>query len=488
MLEKLLVVNIVLMTGITGCCCHHTEVTCYSASDPCEPEGIPYYLPKPLLIVTKNFRGVEDPGVGQLGVAPIPTTFDNQAQYADVKANISSSVAPSTGSGKDAGTTPAGGKQTAAMATVGDTLTSTNNGVVPPASFKDGVTPDTFYTYHIVFVPDMTQKYKIKIKGGAGEFRAAMSLVNGWMFTGLGPFYLKDSSTAQNILACGGALTLGGRGVADVVSSLADLSKGAAKAQTASLDSNQVAGRVSEIQLLMDRNGLRLEPLTLPAFAEIHVFEAFVIDGKMEWRPIVEKTFDRTILGIVTKTTVSSPPLPTMINAQPNAPLPGATGSPNPAPDKPKTPKDGGKSAPSDSGTPPAKGPEQTATFDSQTAIENAINNAVTNSVAGDFVGSQAGQAQAAVIGSPAPAAGNNVTVNVNSPRCWPALCNWWPCCKPQPKNVQRVIIGPDVLPQSAVLQPGTTQSFVVQQNTGPNILGGPQPEQTNRVSSPSSN
>ena len=81
----------------------------------------------------------------------------------------------------------------------------------------DGLKPEAFFTYHIVFVPDMTQKYGLKIKGGAGEIRAAMNLVNGWQFTGLGPYYMKDSSTAQNTLAAGITANLAASGVADAV-------------------------------------------------------------------------------------------------------------------------------------------------------------------------------------------------------------------------------------------------------------------------------
>ena len=470
-------VTLLLTTGAGGCCCPRTEVTCYSLSNPCEPEGMPYYLPKPLLIVTKNFRGVEDNGVGQLGTAPIPTVFDNQAQYADVKANISSSVAPSTGPAKTDNGTPS----TAAkpqVATTGDTLTTTNNGVVPPGTFKDGVTPDTFYTYHIVFVPDLTQKYAIKIKGGAGEFRAAMSLVNGWMFTGLGPFYLKDSSTAQNILAVGGAITLGGRGVADVVSSLADLSKAAAKPQLGTFDSSQVAGRVSEIKLLMDQNGLKLEPISLPAFAEIHVFEAYLQDGHMEWRPIVEKSFDRMILGVVNKTTVTPPTSgsTTVVTHPPGGAttiVPGGATPPitNPPPGTPipaKTPMEP-KGPP---GTPEA------GLFDQSSAVEDRLKNAVAN----QFIGllSQA-KAQAGTPGgsTATPGAGNNVTVNVNQPRlCSCDLLKW---CKPRPKNAQSIVVGSD---GNSMLDVGEAGSNAGGPPNGPAvIMSGPAPTTTTRVS-----
>jgi hypothetical protein len=56
---------------ITGC--HHPSITAVSLNphycdhkfaflyNPCkELEGIPFYLPKPLLIVAKNFRNIEE--------------------------------------------------------------------------------------------------------------------------------------------------------------------------------------------------------------------------------------------------------------------------------------------------------------------------------------------------------------------------------------------------------------------------------------------
>jgi hypothetical protein len=184
--------TILVALAINGCNCCHPELTCYSLSNPCEPDGIPYYLPKPLLIVAKNFRYIEDTGEGKsMGAAPIPADkFDNQAQYADLKANVSTAPAPAAAAKQDG--TDAKGKGQTGTATTPDTSITNNPGIIPPGTFKDGVTPDTFYTYQIVFVPDMTQKYAFKVKGGAGELRAAMNLVNGWMFTGLGPFYLKD--------------------------------------------------------------------------------------------------------------------------------------------------------------------------------------------------------------------------------------------------------------------------------------------------------
>ncbi len=38
------------------------------------------------------------------------------------------------------------------------------------ADFNDGVEVDSFFTYQIMFIPDLTQKYGLRISGGAGEY------------------------------------------------------------------------------------------------------------------------------------------------------------------------------------------------------------------------------------------------------------------------------------------------------------------------------
>jgi hypothetical protein len=470
-----------LVAAVIGC--HHAEVTCYSLSNPCEPDGIPFYLPKPLLIISKNFRNIEESGYGQLGAVPIPNTFDNQAQYADVKANISSSVAPATSSSKsDAGGGGGGGGkgQTGAMSTA-DSAASEAPGIVPPGTFKDGVTPDTFYTYHIVFVPDLTQKYAIKIRGGPGEVRAAMNIVNGWMFTGLGPFYLKDSSTAQNILATGGAITLGGRGVADVVNSIADLSKAGGVPHAGPFNS-QLAGRINDIQLMMDRNGLRPEPLNLQSYAEIEVYEASLRDGQMVWQPLFDKkTFDRQILGVVTKTT------PAVADGK-------ARTDDGKAQDKGGTDKQDDKSKgrdktknPPDSIRRSGGGMEQSGYFNQPSSAEDIISSGVATRVANRFGGAVPGvapvygqpqvgipgavygQPQAGVPGTAVPAAGpgNNVTVNVNPEQKGWFATHCWPfnkCCKPHPKHVQETVVGTEA----------TALSFGSALGTGSPVVPGP--------------
>jgi hypothetical protein len=111
-----------------------------------------------------------------------------------------------------------------------------------------------------------------------------MNMVNGWMFTGLGPFYLKDSSTAQNILASGIAANFAAAGASDVISSVANLSKnlqqGGEKQQ-----SYEDLGRFYKQMMDACRDARPVNAQTITA--EIHVFEPFVTqDGQTEWRQI----------------------------------------------------------------------------------------------------------------------------------------------------------------------------------------------------------
>lgn len=262
-----------------------------SPANSCEPPGIPFYLPKPLLVISKNFHHIETPTVGLTDSAPIPHSFDAQSQYAalDFDSNYSYQRDPSGGTKGADGTD---GSVVESSAAVSDpTLHSSGAPTVPAGAIpSDGLAPHTFFTYEIVFVPDMTQKYVLQIEGGAGEMRAAMNLVNGWQYTGLGPFYIKDSSTAQNTMARGLAINLGLEGASDLVSSIAEIAPGPG----GGLD----AKTVRELGNLYDRAAresqtAKFDYSCLPRgviekYAEIHVYEAFVDEvGQMQWRPIV---------------------------------------------------------------------------------------------------------------------------------------------------------------------------------------------------------
>jgi hypothetical protein len=303
--------------------CHHPSITAVALKPPVcepgcgpfhhhlkEPKGIPFYLPKPLLIVAKNFRNLEDAKVGLTATAPIPNGFDDQSKYADLNARTNfnfdgdggSSGGGGGGGGGEGDTEPGTREATAASPTI-----YSQNGppISPKEAPKDGLAPETFFTYHIVFVPDLTQKYGLRIKGGVGEIRAAMNLVNGWQFTGLGPYYMKDSSTAQNILAGGIATRLGGQAVADVLKGVGELGLGGTQSGVVDADSPKVQSLAKSISQLP----LRTPDMTLTNFAEIHVFEARLgLDGQMEWTEIANLSFNRDYVGAATERIEFVPP------------------------------------------------------------------------------------------------------------------------------------------------------------------------------------
>jgi len=323
-----------LVVGLTGC--HHPAVTAVSlAPHVCDerctllhgchkdPEGIPFYLPKPLLIVAKNFRNIEDAKVGLTDTAPIPNAFDDQGKYADLNARASfnfadpSAAAPSADSSKPATQTgdptkpanpAAGNTPPASTATKSGAYTYSQNApnVTPQDVPDDGLAPNTFFTYQIVFVPDLTQKYGLKVSGGVGEIRAAMNLVNGWQFTGLGPYYMKDSSTAQDVMASGIAARLGGQAVQDVLKGVAGLSSGGKLQGALPVSAPQVQSLSRSIEGLQQYGAT---PQIIPEYAEIYVYEARLgPDGQMEWCQILDKNmFNRHYLGQAKTTATFAP-------------------------------------------------------------------------------------------------------------------------------------------------------------------------------------
>ena len=69
------------LLAIAGCCSPSVTAVPLSPGNFCENHGIPFYLPKPLLVISKNFRYIEDAKVGLTDTAPIPGYFDDQARY-----------------------------------------------------------------------------------------------------------------------------------------------------------------------------------------------------------------------------------------------------------------------------------------------------------------------------------------------------------------------------------------------------------------------
>lgn len=108
-------------------------------------EAIPYYLPKPYLIVTRNVNAT-------------------------------------------------GAKTTTTVKT--DTNKETKTTVSEPVEIK-GAT----YSYQIVYLPDLRYKYGLKYHQGSGSYETSFRLENGWMFTGLNA--KGDAKTPETIAAVG---------------------------------------------------------------------------------------------------------------------------------------------------------------------------------------------------------------------------------------------------------------------------------------------
>lgn len=299
-----LIVSAGLLTG--GCAKHQPKPTItavgLSPGNRCEPPGIPYYLPKPLLVIAKNVRHIDESKVGLTAPATIPNGFDNQASYADVKANV---TVPRVGGGV---TGVSANKVAAAPLSRTASGSAGSQAHVPaamlPGDSSDGLQPDSFYTYQIVFVPDLSQKYGLQITGGAGEFRAALNMVNGWMYTGMGPFYLKDSSSAQNAMATGVGAMFAGRGASDVIDSVGGLTE-----TIGDISNNESALQDLQTQQDLQRAIAAIEAASRSAprvqqqilnYAEIYIYEPHLLpDQSTEWQLVAEHHFDRDYLETV---------------------------------------------------------------------------------------------------------------------------------------------------------------------------------------------
>jgi hypothetical protein len=359
----------VLLLGVfiiaTQSGCHHPTVTAISLGPHVcdarcdkhghyEPEGIPFYLPKPMLIVAKNFRNIEETKVGLTDSAPIPNAFDDQGKYGDLNARASfnfdgsgqsattdastGTPHPGTQTGDPTTPPPLGGSNSLPASTAsksGAYAYSPNPPNVSPHDLpSDGLAPNTFYTYQIVFVPDMTQKYGLKIKGGVGEIRAALNLVNGWQFTGLGPYYMKDSSTAQDVMASGIAVRLSGQAAQDVLKGVAGLTAGGKLQSGVAANAPQVQSLARTIESLrQDTHPV----MAIPNYAQIYIFEARLSpDGQMIWTEVFDKSFERAYVGAAQTTAVfagpgagAAPPTPQIPGGQTQSGQPGAAGNGN---------------------------------------------------------------------------------------------------------------------------------------------------------------
>ena len=143
---------------VAGCAGNVHCVRLSPMVDKNERDGaIPYYQPKPYLLVAKNLKPVppapEPP-------APEPPKKEEKGENSQVTALAKKSVTP-------------------------------------------GEERDEF-SYRLIYLPDMTRKYGIEFERGFGTFDGSITLVDGWKLTGIN---LKtDSKTAETITAVGSAL------------------------------------------------------------------------------------------------------------------------------------------------------------------------------------------------------------------------------------------------------------------------------------------
>jgi hypothetical protein len=297
--------------------CVHPSITAVNLNDPKAPDGIPYYLPKTYLIITKNVRYIPAQSIGLTQSAAIPSSFDTGFDSSAGGGKGSGASTNKTSTSTSTPKTATGTKTNAVSLTAKSTAGDTNNpsdgssgggssggntvglqsiAVVPPGPISDGLVPQEFYTYNFVFLPDLTQKYGLRIKGGVGEMRATENLVNGWMHTGPGPIYFKDSSTAETLLASG-------QMVSDIGSTLGQIALNAAGIPTLPTGSSKGSG----VSLTASNTGKPSAPgaalQTITNYAEIYIYEQTLTNDAaghpaITWIPVSHLNFARDWVGL----------------------------------------------------------------------------------------------------------------------------------------------------------------------------------------------
>jgi hypothetical protein len=360
-------ITLLLLAGCAG-----PSITAVRLSPgPREPEGIPYYLPKPYLFVTKNFYYIPAPTVGLTATVPIPGSFDtsnsskgggnqpntnnasntkqpnpkvggatNLAQAynpfllpADGQplpiglrnaslaggneprfryASINAAAIPSDEPGDDPpqtnNATEENSKGSNDTNPVSSNVSTSNGGQITwaypgtnlmiPAPASDGFIPQEYFTYQIVYLPDLTQKYGLRIHGGHGELRATENLVNGWMHTGPGPFYTKNSSSAETATAVGQATgTIVDSVAKGIVSGLVP-SGAAASAASSALKAVATAGQ---------EGGATNNLTQITNYAILYVYEPILdtTNNTVSWQLILTNAFNRDVAGMAGTGTVT---------------------------------------------------------------------------------------------------------------------------------------------------------------------------------------
>lgn len=146
--------------------------------------AIPYYLPKPYLLLTKN----------------ISTTITKQISKKETKKDgiVIETITKESIHG-DQNTTDCQ-TETEKFSKKDNTNIEKTSKIIRPT--KDFNRLSDIYSYQIIYLPDLDYKYGIEIdKGESGTFDTEISLENGWKLTGIN--MASDTKSAETISAVG---------------------------------------------------------------------------------------------------------------------------------------------------------------------------------------------------------------------------------------------------------------------------------------------
>jgi len=131
-------------------------------------KGIPYYLPHPYLVVTKNLTGAT--------------------------------------AGKSGSTESQGGAQTAQTTNITVNKSSDKPKVAAndDSGKNDIVLNKDTYAMQVIYLPDPDQKYALYFNKGTGSYDSTITLIDGWKLAGLN--IKGDAKTAETIQAIGSAI------------------------------------------------------------------------------------------------------------------------------------------------------------------------------------------------------------------------------------------------------------------------------------------
>lgn len=149
-------------------------------------KGIPYYLPRPYLVVTKN-------------LAFVPSENEEPKSNQDT----------GSASGQDANQS-SGKKDTVKT----DSSNKNNNTVVKTTASGEDV-----YSMQVIYLPDPNQKYALYSNRGTGVYDASATFVDGWKLIGLNT--KSDAKTVETIQAIGSTIKETASGIATTSSAIA---------------------------------------------------------------------------------------------------------------------------------------------------------------------------------------------------------------------------------------------------------------------------